>query len=125
MNKNFLRKIPLDEFERILDMIVPKYGYPLINLEGSGEPTMAKDLDRYVHAVKSRNLKCYMDCNGARLNGKFMNRVIDAGIDFIRFSVIGYNREKYLNCSYVSCSRYPGHSSCSLRWQNTCCSTSV
>ena len=37
-----------------------------------------------------------MYCNGARLNGDFMNKVIDAGIDFIRFSVIGYNREKYL-----------------------------
>jgi MoaA/NifB/PqqE/SkfB family radical SAM enzyme len=56
---------------------------------------MAKDLDRYIAAVKKRNLKCYMYCNGARLNGKFMKNVIDAGIDFIRFSVIGYNKEKY------------------------------
>jgi MoaA/NifB/PqqE/SkfB family radical SAM enzyme len=87
--------MPLDEFEKILDKIVPKYGNPVINLEGSGEPTMAKDLDRYIAAVKKRNLKCYMYCNGARLNGKFMKNVIDAGIDFIRFSVIGYNKEKY------------------------------
>ena len=36
-----------------------------------------------------------MYCNGARLNGDFMKRVIDAGIDFIRFSIIGYDREKY------------------------------
>ena len=36
-----------------------------------------------------------MYCNGARLNGIFMNDVIDAGIDFIRISVIGYNREVY------------------------------
>jgi radical SAM protein with 4Fe4S-binding SPASM domain len=56
---------------------------------------MAKDLDKYITAVKKRNLKCYMYCNGARLNGKFMKNVIDAGIDFIRFSVIGYNKEKY------------------------------
>ena len=34
-------------------------------------------------------------CNGARLNGEFMKRVIDAGIDFIRFSIIGYNKDKY------------------------------
>ena len=93
--KNFTRKMPLDEFEKILDKIVPKYGNPVINLEGSGEPTMAKDLDKYISAVKKRNLKCYMYCNGARLNGKFMKNVIDAGIDFIRFSVIGYNKEKY------------------------------
>lgn len=93
--KNFTRKMPLDEFEKILDKIVPKYGSPVINLEGSGEPTMAKDLDKYIAAVKKRKLKCYMYCNGARLNGKFMKNVIDAGIDFIRFSVIGYNKEKY------------------------------
>ena len=93
--KNFTRKMPLDEFEKILDKIVPKYGSPVINLEGSGEPTMAKDLDKYITAVKKRGLKCYMYCNGARLNGKFMNNIIDSGIDFIRFSVIGYNKEKY------------------------------
>ena len=93
--KNFTRKMNIKEFERILDMIVPKYGNPIINLEGSGEPTMAKDLYDYVHAVKKRGLKCYMYCNGANLRGEFMKKVIDAGIDFIRFSIIGYNKEVY------------------------------
>jgi radical SAM protein with 4Fe4S-binding SPASM domain len=94
--KNFTRKMPLKQFEDILDKIAPLYGYPQINLEGSGEATMAKDLPEYVKAVKKRGLRCFMYCNGARLNGKFMNDVIDAGIDFIRFSLIGYNRQTYL-----------------------------
>ena len=93
--KSFTRKMPISEFERILDEIVPKYGMPQINLEGSGEPTMAKDLPKYIDAVKKRNLKCFMYCNGARLNGQFMKDVVNAGIDFVRFSVIGYNRELY------------------------------
>ena len=93
--KGFTRKMPLSEFKRILDELVPKYGTPQINLEGSGEPTMAKDLAEYVKAVKNKGLKCFMYCNGARLNGQFMKDVIDAGIDFIRISVIGYNKEKY------------------------------
>ena len=93
--KGFTRKMPLAQFEKILDQIVPKYGSPQINLEGSGEPTMAKDLPKYIDAVKKRNLKCFMYCNGARLNGQFMKDVINAGIDFVRFSVIGYNRELY------------------------------
>ncbi len=93
--KSWTRKMPLKEFERILDEIVPKYGNPQINLEGSGEPTMAKDLPEYVKAVKKRNLRCFMYCNGARLQGSFMQNVVDAGIDFIRVSVIGYNKEKY------------------------------
>jgi len=95
-DRDFKKKMPLIEFEKILDKLVPKYGYPLINLEGSGEPTMAKDLSKYVKAVKKRGLRCFMYCNGARLNGDFMKEVIDEGIDFIRFSIIGYNREKYL-----------------------------
>lgn len=93
--KSWTRKMPISEFERILDEIVPKYGTPQINLEGSGEPTMAKDLDKYIQIVKKRKLKCFMYCNGARLNGDFMKRVVDAGIDFIRISIIGYNRELY------------------------------
>ena len=93
--KNFTRKMPLSDFKKILDEIVPKYGKPQINLEGSGEPTMAKDLPEYIKAVKKKGLKCFMYCNGARLNGDFMKKVVDAGIDFIRFSIIGYNKEKY------------------------------
>ena len=93
--KHFTRKMPLEKFEKILDDLVPRYGYPQINLEGSGEPTMAKDLFNYVKAVKKRNLKCFMYCNGARLKGEFMKKVIDAGIDFIRISVIGYNKDLY------------------------------
>jgi len=50
-------------------MIIPKYGTPQINLEGSGEPTMAKNLLEYIKAVKKRGLKCFMYCNGARLKG--------------------------------------------------------
>ena len=53
---NFTRKMPLTQFKNILDQIVPKYGKPQINLEGSGEPTMAKDLPLYIEEVKKRNL---------------------------------------------------------------------
>ena len=93
--KDFTRKMPLKTFKKVLDSITPKYGSPQINLEGSGEPTMAKDLPDYIKEVKKRNLKCFMYCNGARLNGQFMKDVVDAGIDFVRFSIIGYDREHY------------------------------
>ena len=53
---SFTRKMPLDQFKNILDQIIPKYGSPQINLEGSGEPTMAKDLYLYIDEVKKRNL---------------------------------------------------------------------
>ena len=52
---SFTRKMPLKDFEKILDDIIPKYGKPQINLEGSGEPTMAKDLPKYIEAVKKED----------------------------------------------------------------------
>jgi wyosine [tRNA(Phe)-imidazoG37] synthetase (radical SAM superfamily) len=45
--------------------IPPKYGKPIVGLSGSGEATMAKDLEEYVKAVKSRELVAFMYCNGA------------------------------------------------------------
>jgi radical SAM protein with 4Fe4S-binding SPASM domain len=92
---NWTRKMPLELFEKILDDIVPKYGHPIINLEGSGEPTMAKDLPKYVEACTKRGLKSFMYCNGTFLRGQFMRDTIDAGLSFVRFSCIGYNQELY------------------------------
>lgn len=95
-DKSFLKTMPLDLFEKILDEIVPEYGTPAVNLEGSGEPTLVSNLSDYIAAVKSRDSNCLMFCNGANLNGTLMREVIDAGIDIIRISMIGYNRERYL-----------------------------
>mgnify|MGYP000929295743 CR=1 FL=1 len=92
---SFLRKMPLKLFEEILDQITPKYGKPIINLEGSGEPTLARDLPKYIQACTDRGLKSFIYCNGARFKGQFMRDCIDAGLTLIRFSVIGYNREEY------------------------------
>lgn len=91
---SFLRKMPLSQFENILDQIMP-YGRPVINLEGSGEPTMAKDLPDYIAACSRRGFRSYMYCNGARFRDQYMKDCIDAGLSLIRFSVIGYNRELY------------------------------
>lgn len=91
----FLRKMPLDMFENILDQITPKYGKPVINLEGSGEPTMVKELPLYIEACTKRGLSTLIYSNGQKMRGAFMKDCVDAGLGVFRFSVIGYNREKY------------------------------
>ena len=73
--KDFTRKMPLKLFASVLDKLKP-YGDPVIGLSGSGEATMAKDLPEYIKEVKSRGLKAYINTNGEKLNGKFMNDVI-------------------------------------------------
>ena len=94
--QHFLKKMPLKRFENILDQITPKYGYPVINLEGSGEPTMAKDLPLYIEACTRRGLRSFIYCNGARFKDQYMRDCIDAGLSLIRFSVIGYDAAHYL-----------------------------
>ena len=91
----FTKLMPLDMFEDILDQITPKYGHPVINLEGSGEPTLAKKLPQYIEAVTKRGCKSFMYTNGSFMTGHFMQDCIDAGLSFVRFSCIGYNAEKY------------------------------
>lgn len=91
----FTKLMPLSLFEDILDQITPKYGYPVINLEGSGEPTLAKKLPEYINAVTKRNCKSFVYTNGSFLTGNFMQECIDAGLDFVRFSCIGYNETQY------------------------------
>lgn len=89
---NWTRKMPLDMFENILDQLP---GKPVIQLEGSGEPSMAKDLPMYVEACARRGLKSYMFTNGSMFVGDRMKDSIDAGLSFVRFSCIGYDRETY------------------------------
>lgn len=93
--KDFTKKMSLEHFTDLLDEIKEKYGSPQINLEGSGEPTINRDLPRYVEACTERDLKSFVYTNGARLRGDFMQDTIDAGLSFVRFSCIGYNRELY------------------------------
>lgn len=90
--KAWTRKMSLDMFINILDQLP---GKPIINLEGSGEPTMAKDLPLYIEECTKRGLPSFMYTNGSFFSGHFMQDCIDAGLSFARFSCIGYNKEKY------------------------------
>lgn len=90
--KEWTRKMPLDMFEDILKQLS---GKPIINLEGSGEPSMAKDLDKYVQLCTDYGFDSFIYTNGSFLTGSLLERVIDAGITFIRYSCIGYNKQKY------------------------------
>lgn len=94
-DSEFIRKMSLEMFEDILDQITPRYGKPVINLEGSGEPTLLPNLPQYIEACTKRGLQSYMYCNGSMFFGDRMRASIDAGLSFIRFSCIGYNAEKY------------------------------
>ena len=86
------RKMPLDLFEDILKQLK---GKPIINLEGSGEPSMAKNLYEYVQLCTDYGFESFIYTNGSFLIGERMEKAIDAGLKFIRYSCIGYDKETY------------------------------
>lgn len=89
--KNWLKKLPLDKFEDIIKQLKPN----VVNLDGSGEATLNRDLPMYIDVVKKYNAKAYVFSNGSKMQGSFMRDCVDAGLDFYRFSIIGYNEETY------------------------------
>lgn len=92
--KNWLKKISLEDFERIVAEAA-QYGLNVVNLEGSGEPTLNSNLPDYIKIVRKYGAKPFIYTNGFNLRGDFMKKCVDAGLGLARFSIIGYNREKY------------------------------
>jgi MoaA/NifB/PqqE/SkfB family radical SAM enzyme len=92
--KDWLKKISLIDFERIVAEAA-EYGLNVVNLEGSGEPTLNSNLPDYISIVRKYNAKPFIYTNGYNLRGDFMKKCVDAGLALARLSIIGYNREKY------------------------------
>jgi len=92
--KDWLKKIDLQSFEKIIKELSTK-GLNVVNLEGSGEPTLNKELPRYIEIVRKYGAKPVIYTNGYKLQNNFMEQCIDAGLYVARFSVIGYNQETY------------------------------
>ena len=93
-HKDFLKKMSIEEFEKnVADCA--KHGLRVVNLEGSGEPTLIRRLPEYIEIVKKYGAKAFMFSNGFRMHGQFMADCVDAGLDFYRFSFIGYDPAKY------------------------------
>ena len=93
-SKNFLKKMSLKDFEsNVIDAV--NNGAYIINLEGSGEPTLQSNLAEYVKIVKKYGAKAYIFSNGMKMRDDYMKAIVDAGVDFFRFSVIGYDNKTY------------------------------
>jgi uncharacterized Fe-S cluster-containing radical SAM superfamily enzyme len=92
--KDWLKKMSVPEFERIVAECA-EHGLRLVNLEGSGEPTLNSNLPEYIAIVKKYGAQAVAFSNGFKMSGAFMQECVDAGLGFFRFSVIGYDRSQY------------------------------
>ena len=72
-------------------------GFRGLGYYASGEPFMTKKLAEYVKAAKQIGYEyVYIDSNGAAVEFDGIKKVIDAGLDSIKYSINGTNRENYL-----------------------------
>jgi MoaA/NifB/PqqE/SkfB family radical SAM enzyme len=92
--KDWTGRMDLAMFEDLVAQCAEK-GLNVVNLDGSGEATLSKDLYKYVDIIKKYGAKAFLFSNGHRMRGDYMKNVVDSGIDFFRFSIIGYNRLMY------------------------------
>lgn len=93
-HKDFLKKMTLKEFEdNVADCA--QHGLRIVNLDGSGEATLNRNLPKYIEIVKKYGAKAFIFSNGYRMEGQFMMDCVDAGLDFYRFSWIGYDWRQY------------------------------
>ncbi len=92
--KDWLKKMPLEDFENYVAQCA-EVGLRVVNLDGSGEVTLNRNLPDYIRVVKKYGAKAFMFSNGLRMRGDFMKETVDAGCDFFRFSIVGYNAAKY------------------------------
>lgn len=92
--KPWLKKMPIAMFEEAVAQCA-EAGLGVVNLDGSGEATLNRNMAEYISIVKKYDVKCFIFSNGYRMHGQFMEECVDAGLDFYRFSIIGYNKETY------------------------------
>lgn len=92
--RDFLKKLPYGVFTKIVDDAA-QYGLDTVSLHGSGEPTLNRDMPKFVRYVKGKGLRCVSFTNGLRLDETMARGLIEAGIDILRISCIGYDRASY------------------------------
>lgn len=92
--KEFKVQMSLEDFEKVVKDAA-QYGLNVVNLDGSGEATQVKNLPEYIKIVKKYGAKAYIFSNGLNMKGQFMKDCVDVGLDYFRFSVIGYDRFTY------------------------------
>ena len=92
--KDFLKKLPFDVFTKIVDDAL-QYGLDTVSLHGSGEPTLNRDMPKFVAYVKSKKVNCISFTNGSKLTEDISRELIEAGLDILRVSCIGHDRRSY------------------------------
>lgn len=92
--KDFLKRLPLEEFRKIIDQAIP-LGLKYVNLSGSGEPLLHTGLEDAIAYLAERNLTSMIYTNGTRLTPERFESLCRAGLSVCKVSCQGWDRESY------------------------------
>ncbi len=92
--KEFLKRLPLEEFRKIIDQAIP-LGLQYVNLSGSGEPLLHNQLEDAIAYLAERGLTSMIYTNGTRLTPERFERLCRAGLTVCKVSCQGWDRESY------------------------------
>lgn len=92
--KEFLKRLPLEEFRKIIDQAVP-LGLKFVNLSGSGEPLLHTGLEDAIAYLAARQLTSMIYTNGTRLTPERFESLCKAGLSICKVSCQGWDRESY------------------------------
>lgn len=92
--RDFLKKMPFETFKKAVDEALD-YGLEVISIQGSGEPTLHPQIGKFIKYVKDQGLRCISLTNGFRLTPQISREILESGLDSLRISAVGYDRESY------------------------------
>jgi MoaA/NifB/PqqE/SkfB family radical SAM enzyme len=91
---SFKKNLKEDLFKKIIDEALP-LGLRFVNLTGSGEPFLNKNLTKYVKYLSDNNVYSLIQTNGKLLNLKNFQQLCEAGLDILKISCMGWDKESY------------------------------
>jgi len=62
-----------------------------------GEPLLHKNFLKYLKMAKEQGILCHLNTNGSLINDEMINKIIDIGLESIKFSFQGIDSEGYRN----------------------------
>jgi organic radical activating enzyme len=91
--KAFVKNMCIHLFMTIIDQLD---GVEQVFLEGSGEPTMNKNLPDYIEYAASKGIKVGFITNGSLMTEDLIDRCVGVGVNYIRYSLLGYDQLSYM-----------------------------
>ena len=83
--KDFLKKFPIELYKNAINEAIP-LGLKYVQLSGSGEPLLSKDLEEAISYASERGLITMIYTNGVLLNERRYRKLNEAGLSMLKVS---------------------------------------